>query len=513
MKTSSRIISNTGFLYARMAITIFISLYSTRLILAALGVEEYGVFTVVGGAIAMLTFLNNAMTSATQRFISYAEGEGDEKKQKAIFNVSIVYHFIIGLIIVLILEGSGYFLFKYILNIDPLYIKSAKYIYQFLIVSTFFRIISVPYTAIINAHENMLLVSILGIVEALIKLGIAIFITIYTKNQLIHYGLLMAVMAIILLLIARIYCHIKYPEVDFNIKKYYSASLMKEMSNFAGWSLLGNSVIIITNHGQGIILNMFFGTAVNAAQGVSTQISGQIQNFSDNMIKALNPVIVKSEGAKNFNLKLQAVLTGSKISYFLFAIFAIPVIFEMPYILNLWLKKVPDYTIIFATLILLQNLISQPFKPINTLISATGRIKGYQIGNSILTSSVLLFSYLIFKLGYPPQGMYVIFLISVFIRSFGLSLYYVKKHSEFPIKLYFKEIILRSVIVTIIPIIIILFPFYYFDQGLFRLVLTVLLYMLSFISFAYFLGLNKKERAIISEMITTVKRKFLKHKT
>jgi len=317
MEQAKRVAKNTGILYVRMAITVFLSLYITRLVLAALGAENFGIFNLVGGAIAMLSFLNGAMSSASQRFMSYAQGEGDHKKQKYIFNVSTLLHFFIAIAVVILLELAGYFFFNGLLKIDPDRMYAAKIIYQFLIVSTFFTVISVPYDAVINAHENMLFVAITGIIESILKLGIAFYITYTNFDKLISYGLLMASLAILMLIIKQIYCHIKYEEVTINIRKYRDKDIFKEMTGFAGWSFLGSSSSLIANYGQGIVLNIFFGTFVNAAQGISIQVSGQLSAFATTMMKALNPVLAKSEGAGNRKLMIKASMIGSKVSFFM----------------------------------------------------------------------------------------------------------------------------------------------------------------------------------------------------
>src|ERR1017187_1198946 len=297
MEAAKHIVKNTSFLYAEMAITVFISLYTTRLILSALGTKDFGTFNVVGGAIAMLTFLNNAMAAASQRFISHAQGKGDIEKQKSIFTVSILLHFLIGIALILVLESSTYFLFRRILNIDPHRLFAAKLIYQFMIASIFFTIISVPYNAVINAHENMLLVAILGVIEAMLKLSIGLYLLKTDFDKLITYGLLMALLSILLLTIRRIYCHRKYEEVHIKIKLYFDKILFREMANFAGWNLLGTSAGVIAGNGAPIMLNHFFGTALNAANGISNQLNGQLLAFSNTMLQALNPFITKSEGS------------------------------------------------------------------------------------------------------------------------------------------------------------------------------------------------------------------------
>jgi len=297
MSTSTRIIKNTGFLYAKMAITVFISLYSTRLILNALGASDYGIFNVVGGAIAMLGFLNASMAVATQRFMSYSEGEGDIEHIKQIFNNSLILHVIIALIVGIILISLKPILFDYLLNIESAKIDAAKWIYYFMIVSTIFTIVTVPYDATMNAHENMLYYSIIGIIQSLLNLGCAIIITRVTNDKLIWYGGLMALISMFVLLIMIVYCKRKYNECLFKPIRYYDKSTMKEITSFAGWNFIGGAASIISGYGIGLVLNVFYGTIANAAQGIANQISGQLGALGSNIKKAFNPVITKSEGA------------------------------------------------------------------------------------------------------------------------------------------------------------------------------------------------------------------------
>ena len=378
--TASRVFKNTGILYIRMAITVFISLYSTRLILGALGAEDFGIFNLVAGTIAMLTFLNTAMAAATQRFISHAEGAGEFHRTKQIFNVSIVLHFFIAIIIILLLQLASLFLFNGTLSLPAEKVGSAKFVYLCAAISMGFNILSVPDEAVINAHENMLLFAIISIIEAVLKMAIAIYLTYSASDDsLIAYGFLTALSALLIYVFRRIYCHKKYPECRINIKKYYNHVVFKEMTGFAGWSFLGAASGIISQYGQGLVLNIFFGPIVNAAQAIAMQIAGQIGAFSHVMLKALNPVIVKSYGANNRTLMLNSVLTGSKFSFILFALFSIPAILDMKNILNVWLKDVPDYAVIFCQLLLVKNLTEQMVVIIPVSIAAKGDIKAFQI--------------------------------------------------------------------------------------------------------------------------------------
>jgi len=509
MEAAKRVAMNTGFLYARMGITVFISLYSTRLVLAALGETDYGIFNVVGGAIAMLTFLNIAMTTATQRFMSYAQGEKDEEKQKYIFNVSIMLHIGIAILVVALLEVAAYFLFNGILEIPRDRIPVAKIVYQITLISTFFMVISVPYDAVINAHENMLFVAVLGIFEAVIKLAIAYYITFTVHDKLKMYGVLMVALPVFILLVRSIYCHRKYAEVILNPRKYFNKNLLKEMTSFAGWSLLDSSASIISMQGISILINSFFGVVVNAAQGITNQVSGQLMAFSTTMLKALNPVIVKSEGEKNRGNMLKASLTGNKISFFLMAILSIPVIIEMPTIFKFWLKDVPEYAIVFCQLNLVRSMLSQLTITFPTAIGATGKIKQFSFWNSIIFVLLLPASYIAFKFGAPPPAIYV----NLLLMSMGLSacrIYYTHKICNLDVNDFLKNVFLKSILTAALIYIVGSLPSLFLDEGLFRVILTIGVSGVSSLIIIFSVGLNEKERELIKNGISAILRKIRK---
>lgn len=511
MTAANRVAKNTGILYAKMAITVFISLYATRLVLNALGAEDFGIFNIVGGTISMLSFLNASMAAASQRFMSFAQGEGDTEKQKTIFNISVLVHYLIAIIVFIALEISGYFFFNGILNIPENRISVAKIVYQFMIASTLFSIISVPYDAVINAHENMLLYAIVGIIEAAFKLVIAIYITTSEFDKLTTYGLLMAIMAVILLIIQRIYCIRKYDECEINIRKYYNKNTFKEMTSFGGWSLLGSATSIITMQGVSIILNSFFGVIVNAAQGVANQISGQLMAFSNTMLKALNPVIVKSEGANNREQMLEASIIGNKISFFLFTFFSIPVIIEMPYILNFWLKNVPDYAVIFCQLNLFRMSIFQLTITFATSISAIGKIKKYTFARSLVYISLLPLSYFMFLKGFKPFYIYINLIAVVIISSF-VNAYYMQKLCGFSVRRFISEIFIRCAGASILTSLIAILPTFILPSGFSRLILVIFISSFSFLLSLIFIGLTNREREkiqmIIKLSILKIKTKF-----
>lgn len=502
-----RVVKNTWILYVRMALTVFISLYATRLTLAALGVTDFGLFNLVGGVIAMLTFLNNAMSSATQRFMSFAEGAGDKKRQKEIFNVSTVLHIIIAILVLLLLEIVGYFLFDKVLEIPADRLETAKIVFQFMALSTVFTIISVPYDAVINAHENMLLFAILGILESVLKLGIALFLSVTPYDKLSTYGLLTAFLSILLLFIRRIYCHRKYQECEINIKKHFNKSTFKEMSSFAGWSFLGASSSMIANYGQGIILNVFFGPVVNAAQAISNQISGQLGVFAGTMLKALNPLIAKSEGAGDRNLMLKVSLKGSKFSFLLLLILYVPVIVEMPFIFRMWLKDIPEYTLIFCRLLLLRNLIEQLYVTLSNTIAAVGKIKEFQIAKSILTVLPLSIAYILFKLGMEPHSLYIVFVFYAVLDAI-VTLYFAEKYCGLSYQSFMSETLIPCLRIAVVSFSVAYLPYHYMQDGLIRLGLVGCLSVISLIITLWRWGLENVEKTHITIAIDKLRIKY-----
>ncbi|GAA4438007.1 MATE family efflux transporter [Pontibacter saemangeumensis] len=507
MQAAKRVAVNTGILYARMAVTVLISLYTTRLILEALGAKDFGIFNLVGGTIAMLGFLNAAMAGATQRFMSYAEGAGNTDQSKHIFNVSLVLHLLIAALLIVVLEIAGYIFFNGVLTIPADRVEAAKLVYHFMVVSTIFTVFSVPYDAVINAHENMLLFAILGIVESVMKLLIAFYVIQTTEDKLVVYGVLMAALSIFLLLLRVFYCQKKYPECKISIRENYDKKLMKEMTSFAGWSFMGSSTSMISAYGQGIVLNVFFGTVVNAAQGIASQVSGQLGAFAATMLRALNPVIAKSEGGGDRKLMLRASIMGSKISFFLWTFFCVPVLIEMPYVLNLWLKDVPDYAVVFCRLYLIRILIDQLYVTLSSSIMAVGNIRKYETYNSLLTILPLPVAYILFLNGYPAYTIYVVFIVySVF--SFALNLYFANRICGLEIADYLNRVALRCSLSFAFIFIFSLVPFYIMPAGTLRLFETVLCSSATFLLSLYLIGFNKEERRPFNHLFLLILQKI-----
>ncbi len=510
MQNTNLVVKNTGILYIKMAITMFISLYTTRLILNALGAKDYGIFNVVAGAIAMLTFLNAAMAGATQRFMSFAEGKGDTDKLTSIFNVTLLLHFAIALIIVIFLEFAGYFMFHGILNIAENRLFAAKCIYQFMIFSTMFSIMTVPYEAILNAHENMLYYSIVGIIESILKLIVALVIVYILYDRLVIYGLLMAGISLIVMIIMRVYCHKKYIECIFAPARYFDKKLMIEMTSFAGWSFLGSASSMLGTYGLGIVLNHFFGTILNAANGIAGQLNGQLLVFSNNMMKALNPAIVKAEGRGDRKMMLKLTMTGSKFSFFLFSVFVIPFIIETPYILHIWLKNVPEWTVVFCRFYFAKTLIEQLTLSLHTSINAQGNIRNVNIIKSVLNIIPLPLTYFSFKFGGQPYMMYVIPIFIVAILGGMIVIYFTMKNCGMKLSEFLNVVIYRSFAVFILTFAIGSIPLFIYQENLLRLLLVILISTISFCLSLYFIGFTTEDKSLLIDSYNTIKKKILK---
>lgn len=509
--TANRVIKNTGFLYAKMGITMFISLYTTRLILNSLGASDFGIFNIVGGAIAMLGFLNAAMASATQRFMSYSEGEGNKEKQKSIFNVSFVLHLGISFVVGIALLIAGYFFFNGILNIPDDRIFAAKVVYGSLIVSTMFTVMTVPYDAAMNAHENMKYYAIVGVFESFLKLGVAFACVYTTLDKLIVYGALMACIPLITLTIMRVYCHRHYEECLIAPRTYWNKELMKEMTTFAGWNFVVSISNVFTQNGLSVVLNSFWGTSLNAAQGVGNQLCGQLQTFSNTMLKAVNPVIAKSEGEKDRYLMLQVAMKSCKFSYLLIIFFAIPAIMEMPYIMRLWLHNVPQWAVLFCQLQLLRTIIEMLTISLGNAIAAQGNISSYSKKASILNILPLILTYLLFKYHFEPYWMYIAWITCWSIIGGGLKLFYCKKLCGLSYRTYFKIVFTPCFLATAITFIAGYIVSHILTESIFRLFIVCASTSLSFLIMGWTCVLTNEEKNIIIQLALKIS-STLKHK-
>lgn len=419
-----------------------LSFVATRLVLEGLGAMDFGVYGTVGGAIAMLEALNLAMTQATQRFMNYAQGKGNREQLIVIFNNSVLLHIGLGLSIVLLLVLLYYPLFHGIFSIPELRISAARRIYFFLIFSTFFTIITVPYDAMINAHEDFLYYSIVGIVVSILKLCSAILVLHYYADRLVLYGVLMAIIVIINMLMMRLYCRTKYDECRFHPRRYVDFTTAKEMGAFAGWNFVGAFANMAGNHGSTILMNHFFGPLVIAAKGIGDQICSQVAVLTSNMTKALNPVIIKSEGSGDHHAMVQLSYRSCRFSYLLYLVLAIPFVFNAEPLLSIWLKEVPTYAVLFCQLQVIRTLFEQLFSPLRMMLMAQGSVKQINIVDLILGVATFIILWLLYSNGFQAKWHYYVSILILVFISGGFKLIFCAQICKIRIGDFFRLVVL-----------------------------------------------------------------------
>lgn len=497
---ANRVIFNTVVLYIKIIVTTLLSLISVPLIMHALGESDFGLYALLGGVVALLAFLKASMTVSTQRFLSVALGENDMHKMNVIFNTSLVLHVLMGTIIALALEICIPWLFNGFLNIEGERITAAKIIYQFLIITTIIEIVSVPFSGVINAKEDMIVFSILGIAEAVLKLVLAFLLAYCTTDRLIIYGCGMMLIAIASLLVNIIYVLHHYNDFSIRLISGFDKPIFWNILGFTSWNTVGALAVVGHNQGIAVVMNLFGGTTINAAYGVANQVNGAMGYFSNTFRKAINPQLMQSQGMGDNQRLINLSYVASKFSVLVMAVFAMPLIFEMDYILHIWLGNPPAYTLEFAQLILIYSILNQYSAGLMSGIQATGRIMAYQITISIVMLLNIPLSYILLKLGFPPYyciyGFIGIELISLFTR-----LLFAKYIVGIQIVDFIKHILLPSIFCLCIASVVTIIPLVFMESSLYRLIMVTFLFLLLYLPLAWYLILNQSERDMFVNLL------------
>lgn len=493
-QNNRRIAKNTLMLYFRMILTMLVSLYTSRVILNTLGVEDFGIYNVVGGVVSMFAFFNSAMSSATQRFLSYEIGKGDFVQLRKTFNATQVIHIGIAFFIFILAETIGLWFVKTYLVIPAERMDAAIWVYHFSVLSFMVSIIQVPYNATIIAHERMNVYAYVSILEVSLKLLIVFLLVGISFDKLKLYGILYFVVVLIIATIYRIYTRRNFEESKFEVVK--DRQLYKTLISYSGWNLFGASAGVAQGQGVNILLNIFFGPVANAAQGIANQVRGAVNNFVSNFQLAVSPQIVKSyaSGEKDY---LNSLIFGTaKFSFYLLFLIALPITLEVDQILKLWLKTVPEYTSSFTILSLGLILLWPMSDPLMKAIQATGKIKKYQIITG--TSMFLIFpiTYLFYKFGFAAETTYIIAIIIEFL-VLNVRLFIAGKLIDFPVINYIKEIIIKNILIALISLSLPLFIRSLMDANILRLIVVVFVSLIWNATIIYAIGLLKSEKAIV----------------
>lgn len=440
-KENKLIASNTILLYARSIVLLIINLFISRISLHILGVSDYGIYQVVGGLVAFFAIVSSTMTSASQRFITYALGTKDEIVIKQTFSTCISIHFILALGIVLLLETLGIWLLYKQLNIPEDRIMTAVWVMQFSIASFFVNVISVPYTALVIAHERMNMFAYLTLFEGILRLMCVVSLYVVVGDKLLIYAFIFFIVALIIRLSYSIYCKKNFKETHhcrFSVNK----RLFKQMFSFAGWNMIGNSAMILRNQGIDIILNIFFGVTINAAKGICNQVQSAVMQLVGNFTVSVTPQLTKSVAQKDYSRTNKLVFHGSKMAFFLMMLIAIPFISCCHSILHIWLGKVPEYATEMVQLTFIYMLSDAMSRFLINAILAYGDIKWFQLVNGGIKLLALPLTYLFLKQGGSPLTGIIINIVLEFICVAG-RLYFNKKQLGFKIKHFVLHVLLR----------------------------------------------------------------------
>lgn len=501
---NARLAKNTMFLYFRMIFIMAVTLYTSRVVLRVLGVEDFGIFNVVAGVVAMFGFLNSSMSATTQRFISFSLGRGDANLNK-VFSTCVLTHALIALGVLVLVESVGLWFLYNKMIIPEGRMDAAFWVFQFSALSTVVTVMGIPFNADIIAHEKMSAFAYISIVEVCLKLLIVFLLDVGNIDKLVLYGFLLLLVQCGIFLTYMGYCLRHFKESRFRF--VYEKKLFSEVFSFAGWNLWGYLASILYTQGLNILLNVFFGPVVNAARGLANQVDGAIRLFASNFQMAINPQIVKTYAAKDLESMHKLVFRSSKFSFFLLLALSLPVMIEAPVILRLWLSTVPDWTASFLRLMLVVVIVDSVANPLMTSAAATGRIKLYQ---SVLGGIQLLIvpvAYVVLRMGGEPNSVFVVH-ICICLIAFAVRLFIVRGMIGLSIKKYLMEVCVKSGVVTVVATVLPLTLYFSMNNSLLSAIVVVFVSLGSVAVSAYAIGLTKSERVFFSDKIGQILAKF-----
>ena len=506
---NKRIAKNTLLLYFRMLLLMAVSLYTSRVILNALGAEDFGIYNVVGGLVTMFSIISGSITVSISRFITFELGKGDKGDVSKVFSSAVNVQICMSVIIFVLMETIGLWFLNHRMVFPESRAYAVNWVFQLTIVTFLVNLLSVPYNAAIIAHEKMSAFAYISILEALLKLGIA-FCIIYTdSDKLIVYAVLMMLVSVAIRSIYSFYCRRNFSECIYRF--ILDKSILKNMFSYAGWTYIGSSAALLRDQGGNILINLFFGPTVNAARGIAVQVQSAVNQFAVNFITALNPQITKNYAAGDYERVKFLIRVGALAGYFLLLLIALPILFNTPYILKLWLKDVPADTVIFVQLAILFAMSEAISNPLITAASASGRIRNYQLlvgGIQFLNFPI---AYLVFRLGFPS---YTVLVIAIVLSQCCLAarLYILRKMIKLSAKAFLEECYVKIILVSLLALIIPALISQYVQENFVGLIISTIACTLSSVTIIYFIGCSRHERVLIYDKLYSVYYKIRKKK-
>lgn len=500
---NKRIAKNTLLLYFRMFITMAVGLFTSRVVLNVLGITDYGIYNVVGGVITMASFLNSAMVAATQRFISFELGRGNLKRLNEVFCASVNIHIAIALIAVLLGESIGLWFINTQLNLPENRMVAVNWVYQCSILTFVLTVISVPYNSCIVAHERMSVYAYISIFEVVMKLVVVYALLVSPIDKLVMYAILLMLISVIIRCFYSFYCNRHFAECKYHF--VFDKNLYRKMFSFAGWSVLGNMGFTFKDQISNIILNLFFGPAVNAARGIGLHVSSLINTFSTNFAMALNPQITKQYAAGNLEESQKLVYVGARLTFCLLCVISVPVIININYLLKLWLGIVPEYTSAFMILSIITCLLYALSNSVTTAIQATGNIKWFQIGVSIIMLLELPIAYFLLRIGCKPYSVMFPSVLTYFVAVvFRFALLH-KMIPSYNVHVYMLDVVLRCMLLFVSSLLLSYLIKSNFSDNIINLFITLFASFATTFLIIFVFGLKKNERRMVILKVSKIK--------
>lgn len=489
-------------LYFRMLLLMLVAIYTSRVVLQVLGVEDYGIYNVVGGVVAMMGILNGAMAVSTQRYLTFELGKGDKIRLKQVFSVSLTIYFMFAGFLLLLAETVGLWFLNNRLVIPVDRMLAANWVYQFSLLSSVVTLLYTPFNAAIIAHEKMNVYACLSIIEVFLKLVIIYTLMVVQTDKLIVYGLLLMLISIIVTLSYIVYCGRHYAESKY--KFYWDKELFVELMSYSGWNMFGSTAALVKGHGVSILLNMFFSPAVNAACGLATQVNTAVSQFFSNFYMSVRPQITKYYAQDDLENMFKLVFRSSRMSFFLILFISLPLLVETPFVIRLWLGQIPEYVVEFIRLILLITAVDAMATPLMTSAHASGHIKLYQSLVGSITLLIIPVSYLFLRMGAAPE---IVFYISLFVSIMNLfvRLWIVRRLMPLPVNKYIKEVFGRCVLCASLAAVFPLMALKIAGEGFGSFFFISILCVLCSSIAIWTVGLDKDERIMLA---TFIKNKF-----
>ena len=507
MNNSKLILSNTIVLYIKLIIGIVIGLITTRIIVKALGEVDFGVYIIVSGVVMLLNVFNSNLINSSMRFLAVGLGENNSDKTKRLFSTILLLHFILGILVFISMQILGLWIFDGNLNVPANRLDAAKIVFNFMVFSMFFTVISVPYDSLMTAYENISILSVFDIFSSLLRLLTAFIILNLEDKKLETYGMLVFVIDFLIRILKQFYCRKKYSECKGPILKNLDISILREIINYTIWNFLGSLGALAVTQIKNLLLNKFFGVKINAAEGISSSVNGQVNMFSVNLTNAILPQLMKSEGSGNRKKMINLTIKSTKLSVLMFAIVAIPILMNLSFLLTQWLGNLPKYTTILVQLSLIILLIEKFSFQLTNAIKAVGDIRKFQVVETLFLLSSIPISYTCFRNGYEPFSIYVITII-IAVALFLVRIYFARKIVGIGILEFLKKAVLPVLLSLFFSVSSIIPLTYLFTSGWSRLIVTSFIFMIVLLTFFWFLCFNNLERHSIKGILKSYFNKY-----